>query len=371
MRFECSSSELLQGLINATRALSMRPSMQIMEGVLVCANENEITLTCTDGALSIRTVVKASVQEEGDVVLPGKLLTDIARKLPEGTACLSMNEKMAVTIKCCQSRSTITGMAPDDFPQMKNLLSTHALHLPQKRLREMIMRTTFAAATDNSRPALTGCLLEVTKDELRMVGLDGFRLALQRVRDSFVLPSGKDSISAIIPVHVLNEMARIMTDDDDMITFHLDNTHLMAIMGNTTLVTTLLAYEYIDYKQILPSAWLSRITVKRTELQDSIDRASLMAREGKNNLIRMHAVSGLLQITSASEMGDVLEEMPIHLEGEEIEIAFNAKYISDIIRNIDDECLLMSMNTNVSPCVVGPVEGDSFLYLVLPMRVYN
>lgn len=371
MRFECSSGELLQGLINATRALSVRPSMQIMEGVMVVANENEITLSCTDGALSIRTVVKASVQEEGEVVLPGKLLTDIARKLPEGTASFTMNEKMAVTVKCCQSRSTISGMSTAEFPQMKDLMSTHALHLPQKRLREMIMRTTFAAATDNSRPALTGCLIEVTREEMRMVGLDGFRLALQRVHDTFVLPDGKDQISAIIPVHVLNEMARIMTDEDEMVTFHLDSTHLMAIMGTTTLVTTLLNCEYIDYKQILPNAWLSRVTVKRSELQDAIDRASLMAREGKNNLIRMHAVNGLLQITSVSEMGDVLEELSIHLEGEEIEIAFNAKYISDIIRNIDDECLLMSMNTNVSPCVIGPVDGDTFLYLVLPMRVYN
>ncbi len=371
MKFECSAQQLMIGLVNATRALGARPAMQILEGVLLKTGEDEIFLTCTDGALSIRCRVQASVAEAGAVVLPGKLLTEIVRKLPEGTVSLQMNDKQVVTIKCCQSRSTLTGMLPDDFPQMRDLFSTHALHLPQKRLREMISKVVFAIAVQESRQALTGCLMEVTRDELRLVGLDGFRLALQRMHDTFVLPEGKDTVTAIIPGHVMSEMSRIMDDEEKMITFHLDNTHLMAVMGDTTLVTTLLAGEYINYRQILPAAWLTRVTVKRKEIQDAIERASLMAREGKNNLVRMSANNDILKITSMSELGDVLEELDIHLEGEEIEIAFNARYISDVIKNVDDECCMLSMNTNVSPCVIGPVEGDDYLYLVLPVRVYN
>ncbi len=371
MKFECSAQELMVGLVNATRALGARPAMQIMEGVLLKTGEDEIFLTCTDGALSIRARVKANISEEGSVVLPGKLLTEIVRKLPEGTVSLQMNDKMVVTIRCCQSRSTITGMAAADFPQMKDLLSTHALHLPQKRLREMISKVVFAIAVQESRQALTGCLMEVTKEELRLVGLDGFRLALQRMHDNFVLPDGKDSVSAIIPGHVMGEMSRIMSDEEAMVTFHLDSTHLMAVMGDTTLITTLLAGEYINYRQILPAAWLTRITVKKKELQEAIERASLMAREGKNNLIRMSAANNLLKITSMSELGDVLEELDITLEGDEIEIAFNARYISDVIKNVEDDCCTLSMNTNVSPCVISPVDGDGYLYLVLPVRVYN
>lgn len=371
MKFECSAQEMLTGLVNATRALSARPAMQIMEGVLLRAAEDEITLQCTDGALSIRSRVQACVQEPGEVVLPGRLLTEIVRKLPEGTVTFSMNEKMQATLKCCQSRATLTGMQTQDFPQMKDLTNTHALHLPQKRLREMIGKVIFAVAAQETRPALTGCLMEVSRDELRLVGLDGFRLALQRMHDTFVLPNGQDNLSAIIPGHVMGEMSRIMTDEDQMVTFHFDSTHLQAQMGDTTLVTTLLAGEYINYRQILPSSWLSRVTVQKGELQDAIERASLMAREGKNNLIRMHAENDELKITSMSELGDVLEELTIHLEGEPIEIAFNARYISDVIKNIDDECCTLCMNTNVSPCVIGPVEGDDYLYLVLPVRVYN
>lgn len=371
MKFECSAQEFVIGLVNATRALGTRPAMQIMEGVLVKTGEGELFLTCTDGAVSIRTRVKASIIEQGMVVLPGKLLTEIVRKLPEGMVTVQMNEKMVVTLRCCQSRSTITGMAAAEFPQMKDLFSTHALHLPQKRLREMISKVIFAIAVQESRQSLTGCLMEVTREELRLVGLDGFRLALQRMHDTFVLPDGKDTLSAIIPGHVIGEMSRIMSDEEGMVTFHLDNTHLMVIMGDTMLVTTLLAGEYINYRQILPAAWLSRVTVKRKELQESIERASLMAREGKNNLIRMSASNNMLKITSMSELGDVLEELDITLEGDDIEIAFNARYISDVIKNVDDECCTLSMNTNVSPCVISPVNGDDYLYLVLPVRVYN
>lgn len=371
MKFECSAQELVGGLVNATRALSARPAMQILEGVLLRTAEDGIELICTDGALSIRSFVQADVREPGEVVLPGKLTTEIARRLPEGTVTITMNEKMVVTVKCLQSRSTITGMSTGEFPLMKDIINTHALHLPQKRLREMINRVVFAIAVQESRQALTGCLMEVTREELRLVGLDGFRLALQRLNDSFVLPDGKDSVSAIVPGHVMSEIGRILSDDDEMVTFHLDNTHLMAVMGKTTLVTSLLAGEYINYRQILPAAWLTRMTVKRKELQEAVERASLMAREGKNNLVRMHAANDRLKITSMSELGDVLEEMDIHLEGEEIDIAFNARYISEVIKNIEDDCCCMSMNSNVSPCVITPVNGDQYLYLVLPVRVCN
>lgn len=372
MKLQCSAQELIAGLINATRALSARPATQILECVKLKTGQGEIALTCTDGSLTVCALVRAQIEEPGEVLLPGKLLAEIARKLPEGTVSLSMNEKFITTVRCGTSRSTLTGFATKDFPQTLDLINTHALHVPQKRLREMIGRVTFAIAVTESRQTLTGCLMEVTRTELRLVGLDGFRLALQKMHGDFVLPDGVSLVKAIIPGHVVGEMSRIMVDDPEaMLTFHMDGAHLMAIVGDTTLITSLLAGEYINYRQILPEKWLTRVTVNRAELSDAIERASLMAREGKNNLVRMNVSGDVMRITSVSELGDVLEELSVHLEGEEIEIAFNARYISDVIKNIDNECCMLSMNTNVSPCVVSPVEGDDYLYLVLPVRVAN
>jgi len=132
MKFECAAQDLVYGLVNATRALSARPAMQILEGVLIRTEEEGISILCSDGSLSIKADVKASVSVPGEVVLPGRLLTEIVRKLPEGTVSFDMNEKMAVTLRCGQSRSTITGMAAGEFPQMKDLINTHAMHFPRR-----------------------------------------------------------------------------------------------------------------------------------------------------------------------------------------------------------------------------------------------
>ncbi len=370
MKLKCSSQDLITGLVNATRALSARPSSPVLEYVKVSASEEHVLLTCTDGALTIRTDVKAEVQEEGEILLPGRLLTEIVRKLPEGLVSLTTNEKNITVIKCMSSRSTLAGMPTLEFPEMRDIINTHALHVPQKRLRDMISRVTFAIAQHESRQTLTGSLMEVTRDEIRLVGLDGFRLALQTMKGSFVLPDGKTIVKAIIPGHVMSEMSRIMVDEEGaMVTFHMDAGHLMAIIGDTTVLTTLLAGEYINYRQILPTEWKTRVTVKCKEFGEAIDRASLIAREGKNNLIKFKAENDMMQITSMSDLGDVLEEINIHLEGEAIEIAFNARYIGDVVKNIDDECCMLSMSNSVSPCVLSPVEGDAYLYLVLPVRV--
>lgn len=370
MKLRCSSQELITGLVNATRALAARPATPVLEYVKLNATEDHVVLTCTDGALTIRANVKAEVEEEGDILLPGKLLTEIVRKLPEGVVSLVTNEKNITTIKCMQSRSTLAGMPAEEFPEMRDIINTHALHVPQKRLKDMISRVTFAIAQHESRQTLTGSLMEVTKDEIRLVGLDGFRLALQSMKGSFVLPEGKTVIKAIIPGHVMNEMSRIMVDEEGaMVTFHMDSVHLMAIIGDTTVLTTLLAGEYINYRQILPTDWKTRVTVKCKEFEEAIDRASLIAREGKNNLVKIKAENDMMRITSMSDLGDVLEEISIHLEGEAIEIAFNARYIGDVVKNIDDECCMLSMSNAVSPCVLSPVDGDAYLYLVLPVRV--
>lgn len=371
MHLICAATELMEGLGSVTRALALRPAKQILEGVLMETSEDGLYLTCTDGNLTIRCQVNAQVAGEGQVVLPGRLFTELVRKLPGGEVDISVNEKLAATICCQNSRTTLSGISAVDFPPIKPIEEGNSLALPQKELRDMIGKVTFAIATDESRQILTGCLMEVTSDELRLVGLDGFRLALQRAHGNFLLPAGKNSMEAIIPGRVLNELGKILTDNQEPVLFTIDRTHLKAVFGKTELTTVLLAGEYINYKQILPNEWQTSVLVNREILANAIERASLMAREGKNNLIRMHIDGNSLVLTSNAELGEVLEEMDVLLEGKGLDIAFNARYIGDVIRNITDEEISMRFNSNVSPCVICPQEGDQYVYLVLPVRVFN
>lgn len=371
MLLTVNAQDLLDGLNTVTRALAARPAKQILEGVLVDANSDGITLTCSDGSLSIECLLTGDVKEPGRVVLPGKLFAELVRKLPGGTVTIKVNDNHSASIRCMNSKSNLAGMNPMEYPEMAEVNAGTIVKIPQNKLREMISRVVFAIATDESRQILTGCLLEVTRDEARMVALDGFRLAMQKVFQPFQLPEEQECLKAVIPGRVLNELSKILLEDEDFCTLLIDKTRMQATFGNTRLSTVLLAGEYIDYRKILPPSFKTQAKADRVQVQNAIDRASLMAREGKNNLIRMSFSQNTLAITSNAEMGDVLEEMDATLQGDPIDIAFNAKYITDVIRNITDDELCMKFNSNVSPCVVCPQEGEQFLYLILPVRVFQ
>lgn len=371
MLFTVNGQMLLDGLNTVTRALSPRPPKQILEGVLLEATEDGITLTCSDGSLTIETGIQADVREEGRIVLPGKLFTELCRKLPGGEVTVQVNDNHMCAIRCMSFKSNLAGMNPVEYPEMASVDAGNTVILTRKELREMISRVVFAIATDESRQILTGCLLEVSAQEARMVALDGFRLAMQKVQRSFELPEGIEALKAVIPGRVLNELSRILPDEDEECVLLLDKTRMQVSFGDTRLCTVLLAGEYIDYRRILPSSFKTVVRADRVGVQNAIDRASLMAREGKNNLIRMAVSDDILSITSNAELGDVLEELNAALSGDPIEIAFNAKYITDVIRNITDEELCMHFNSNVSPCVISPIDGDQYLYLILPVRVFS
>ena len=371
MLFTMNAQDLLDGLNTVTRALAARPAKQILEGVLVCADENGITLTCSDGSLSIESTLTAEVKEIGRVVLPGKLFTELVRKLPGGSVTIKVGDNHAASIRCMSSRSNLAGMNAMEYPEMAEVSSGVAVQIQQNRLRDMISRVVFAIAVDETRQILTGCLLEVSPDEARLVALDGYRLAMQKLFQPFQLPEGTENLRAVIPGRVLNELSKILPEDETFCTLLFDKNRMQANFGNTRLSTVLLAGEFIDYRKILPPSFKTMAKANRTEVLNAIDRASLMAREGKNNLIRMSFEQDKLSISSYAEMGDVLEEVHVSLTGDPLEIAFNAKYLSDVIRNVTDEELCMKFNSNVSPCVFCPTEGDQYLYLILPVRVFQ
>ena len=354
MILSMNSQDLLEGLNIVTRALSSRPAKQILEGVLISAEENRVLMTCSDGSLTIEYTNAASVQEEGQTVLPG----------PE-------QDHRSATIRCMKNRSSLAVMNPAEYPELNPMKTGSKVKIQQNKLKEMISHVVFAIATDESRQILTGSLLEVNRNEARLVALDGFRLAMYKLFQPFELPAGTDIVSAVIPGKVLNELTKILPDDDAFCSLLIDKGRMQCTFGNIRLSSVLLAGEYIDYRRILPSDFKTEALAHKSSVQDAIDRASLMAREGKNNLIKMSFRDDVLKISSNAELGEVEEEMEAQLNGEPIDIAFNARYITDVIRNVPDEDMCMKFNSSVSPCVVVPQNGDDYLYLILPVRVFQ
>lgn len=366
MRFSCDTNELNASLSIVSRALAARTPKPILEGILLESCEEGLRLICTDLALGIETTIPATFIEEGRVVLPGKLLCEIVRKLPGGQAEFTVGARLQTTIRCATFRTTITGFDPVEYPELPQV-SGSEFSMAQGVLRDMISRTLFAIALDESRPILTGCLMEIGAKEMRVVALDGFRLALRRED----INGPEKDVSAVVGGKILGDIVKILSDTEEETALCFSRSHMQMQIGQTHIVARLLEGEFIRYRQILPDEWQTRITVGRGELGSAIDRASLIAREGKNNLVCFKIDGEVLEVSSNSESGDMQEQISIATEGKDLSIAFNVRYITDVLKALSDESVCMRFNSNVSPCVICPTQGEDFLYLVLPVRVFN
>ena len=366
MRFTCDTNDLNASLSVVSRALAVRSPKPILEGILFESCDEGLRLTCTDLAMGIRTVIPASFEEEGRVVLPGRLLCEVVRKLPGGQVEFSVSDRLQATIRCASSRTNITGLDPVEYPELPPV-SGHTFSLQQGMLKDMIGRTIFAIAVDESRPILTGCLLEIGREQMRVVALDGFRLAMREE----AIEGPQQDVSAVVGGKVLADIAKILDDSDEPVAVCISGSHIRLNVGSTHIVARLLEGEFIRYRQILPQEWQTRVTISRADLGSAIDRASLIAREGKNNLVRFKIDGEMLEIASNSETGDTQETLNVTTEGKDLTIAFNVRYITDVLKALSDEEVVMRFNSNVSPCVICPTEGEAYLYLVLPVRTFG
>ena len=353
------------GIATVIKSLSSKPALPVLEGIFLSAEEGGLRIRCTDLSLQIECLVEATVEETGKIVVPGRLFAEMCRKLGEGTVDLRL-EARTLTIKSGRVRTTMQCMDPKEYPDMAVVGKTTSLTLPQGALKDMVRQTVFATAQEETKPILTGVLCEIEGREFTTVALDGFRLALRR----YPIDTVAEHKEAVVPSKSFVEISRTLPDDEAPVEVQFSATHLLIDMGYTRIISRLLDGDFIRYKSILPSDHATRVRVNRCELLESIDRAMLLAREGNNNLVRFSVSSDTVKISANSAVGRIDEEVPIHLNGDPIEIAFNARYFSDVLKVLDDEEVFLDMNNNVSPCVVRPVQGDEYYYLILPVRIF-
>ena len=366
MIFSCEAQDLNQALSTVSHSMAVRSPKPILEGVLMESCESGIRLTCTDNALSIETIIPAEVAEEGRIVMPGKLFCEAIRKLPGGSCQININSKLQASISCQTFRMTISGLDAIEYPDLPEV-SGESFEMEQGLLRGMVNGTLFATAADESRPILTGCLLEIAPDSINVVALDGFRLAMRKE----TIKGPEHSVQTVLGGKALSDISHILSENEETVRIVVGSSHTEFTLGQTRIIARSLEGEFIRYRQILPNDWKTLITVNRRELEDAIDRASLIAREGKSNLVRFAIEGEELVVTSNSETSDTEERITSDTQGNGLTIAFNVRYITDVLKVLDSEQVVMRFNSNLSPCVICPQEGDAYLYLVLPVRVYG
>lgn len=365
MKFKCEKNKLQEAIAIAQKSVTGKSSMPILQGLLIIAEKNSITIIGSDIDLSIETKLDAEIIEPGKIVVDARLFGDIIKKLPNKEIEITSINDNSIKLVCEKSQFTLMHMNADDFPNLPSINEDINFSIEQKTLKNMIKSTIFAIAQDESRPILTGVLFEVTDKKINLVALDGFRLAF---RSEFI--ENDNSISAVIPGKTLNEVIKILQDDGNVnITF--TSNHILINLEKTRIISRLLEGEFIKYTSIIPEEYNLRVTVKREELLNCIERASLVGKDGNTSLIKFDIEDEYMVITSNSQLGNVREEINIILQGESLKIAFNSKYLIDLLKIIDEEEIYMEFSSNVTPCLVKSTKNNNYTYLILPVRLLN
>ena len=266
---------------------------------------------------------------------------------------------------CQLSTYTIKGMSPEDFPAFPEIIDDYTFSIKAETLYDLIRGTIFSVALKENIPVLTGLKLELEDDRITVVALDGYRLALRRGKLSQPI---NQPVSIIVPGKSMTELEKMLSGVDDDIQVNLSKSQIFFTIGDTQFTSRLLEGEFINYQHIIPKDTNTEITLSRKELLDSTERAALLAREGKNNLIKLDIGIDELTLTSNADIGEVHEVIPIQKTGDDLRIAFNSKFIIDALRAISEDTITIRLTNPVGPAlIVG--DDESFITLILPVRV--
>ena len=367
MNFICEQQKLNSVLNIVSKAVSTRTTIPVLKGIMIKAEEGKVTFSASDLDFSIQDSCEADILEEGSIIVMARLFLDIVRKLPGDEVKIETDDENNVFIKSMNSDFKIIGMPVDEFPVINNITEkSEFIEIEKDVLREMIDKTSFAASIDEARGVITGVLIELSQEELQMVAIDGFRMAINR-RTMY----NDKPYRFIIPAKILNELSKIIADegDDEKVKLYLSEKKAVFRFDGAQAELKLLDGNFIAYKDILPKESKIEVIADKSLLMESIERASLLTKAGKNNLIKMNIMQNIIEITSDSEEGNVKEEVIVEKKGEDLMIGFNAHYMIDVLKAISDDKIKIKLNSSINPCLVEPVEGNDFEYLILPVRI--
>lgn len=349
----------------AQRAISNRTSILVLEGILFEAKDQHLTLIATDFDLSIITKTSCDVIEEGSIVLNSSLIGNIVRKLPDDTVYIKAVDGK-VQIRCGNALFELISLDPSEYPALPVVDASTSFSLPGELMAKVIKYTLFSVSADESRPTTMGVLMETDADSIHFVSLDGYRLS--RARLPYENP---DPFTVIVPSRTISELNRIMDVEQDL-TFCQEGGTILFEFGNTKLYSRLIEGRFIDYKGILGTKYHTYTTVNRHAFIDALDRMSLLAREDKAKLVKMAIGRDSIEMQSNTELGNVYEKIACETEGEDLNIAFNTRYISDGAKIIETEKIRINLKGPVDPCTVVPVEDElDYTHLVLPVKLKN
>jgi DNA polymerase-3 subunit beta len=366
MKLTCAKDELAEKLQVAGRGVSTRASVQILAGILLRAARGRLSLSATDMEISLRVSLDAQVEDEGSVVVPGRLLVDIVRLLPAGEVTISHKaEEGVVELVCGTASYRLHTYAAEDFPRLPEVDDSAAFTVDKEAFVDTIARVSRSASRDESRPVLTGVLVRFEGDKLVMAATDSYRLSVKET----ALPEGPGrDVEAIVPARALAELARIAQGGEPgSLQIGVQENQVVFSVDDVWLTARRIDGQFPNYKQLLPETFEAEVTMPREEFLDVVRRTSVLAQ--RKSPLRLRFEDGELTVSAQTQdVGEARESLPISYSGETIEIGFNAEFLRDGLESVSDDNVRVKL---ISPLRPGLIHGESddFLYLIMPIRL--
>ena len=369
MKIVCYKDKIIKALNSVVKGVASKTTMPILEGILIQTNDNEIKLTTYDLEIGIEYIMDCEIKEQGSTVVNAIMFSEIIRKLPDTEIYISLNDKNLLEIECEGSLYKLATMNPEEFPELPKIEIENSIEVDQNVLKNMIRKTIFAVSSEENRPIFTGCLFEIENNKLNLVAVDGFRLALR----SLFLNKPTQNFSAVIPGKTLNEVNKILSDSFDIVKIGVSKNQALFEMENCKIVTRILDGEFLNYKNVIPNNWDTRILVNKSNIQNSFERISLISASSvekeKKYPVKVQVDIGKVTISCTNQTGDAKEELYVSTEGKNLEAGFNPKYFLDALKSIDDEEVYIEFGTSISPCLVKSTQNNDYVYMILPIRL--
>jgi len=378
MKFEIMRERLLDGLSDVMKAVSSKTTIPILTGIKLEISEQGLRLTGSDSDITIQTFIATEengeqvmrVIEEGSIVLQARVFNEIIRKLPTNDVEIEVNDHYQTHIRSGKSEFHLIGLEPSEYPLLPEIQDDREFIIPADLLKSIVRETVFAVSTSESRPVLTGVHWEVKNGELICVATDSHRLARRKVVLE-QLPEGEYSV--VIPGKSLNELSKIIGDSSAPVHIVMTKQQVLFKTEDVLFYSRLLEGNYPDTSRLIPNEYKTTVTMNGKALLHAIDRASLLAREERHNIVRFTSLEGnVVEISSSSpEVGKVEEEIQAtSIDGEELKISFSAKYMMDALKAIEGQDVVVQFTGAMRPFILKSVHDDAILQLILPVRTY-
>jgi len=382
MKLICSQSDLSTNLALVSRAVPSRPTHPILANVLLQAdvNTNQVSLTAFDLSLGIRTSFTAEVIEGGAVALPAKILVDITSRLPEGDITLddqsgdSTTEGINFILKPKNGKYELRSMGAEEFPELPLIESSNPIQITTAALVEGLKGSLFATSSDETKQVLTGVHLTVKQDVLEFAATDGHRLAVLETINERPLEND-EQLEVTVPARALRELQRMLnhSDSEEAVSLCLDEGQIVFAWQNQRLTSRTLEGQYPSYRQLIPRQFERQLVLERKQFISTLERIAILA-DQKNNIVKISMNTGEQEITlscEAQDVGNATESMPAQISGEDIDIAFNVKYLLEGLKELPSTEIQMHLNQNLTPVIFTPLGGLKMTYLAMPVQLRN